>query len=442
MYNYKCSRSGKLKKILLFFIALLIFIPPCFAIVDTTKVSISEAVSIAEKNNLDIQSSRLNLDIEKNNIKSAGRFQNPDAGVFYNLGKAGKGNPQQIGIIQTIEIAKRGIRKELAKSGYELANRNLEYLELDLRMDVREAYTNLLATKSVLNTMQEQEELLKKMVELATDKHKTGTVDEMDILQSQLLLNQITTDVISAKYNVKTALFEFNKVINTTDGFYDTQEDCFTEDYKPLLIPKPTAKMPDFESISTDAINNRVDIKIALQEIDVAEKNLLVVLRQKVPDLEFSAGYSYQNSGQSDDGTFKNGAYVGANLVNIPLLYNYSPEIKNAKLKLEQAHLNYSSIENKALNDLKKAYEKFLMAQMNLNNYNENLILSSEELIKVSRKAYKENKIDLTTLITMEESYRMVVVAHTYALADYYNAWNEFIRQVNNESFTIKTDDL
>lgn len=430
-----------MKKILLFLLTL-IFVSPCFAIVDTTKVSISEAVSIAEKNNLDIQSSRLNLNIEENNIKSAGRFQNPDAGVFYNFGKAGKGNPQQIGVIQTVEIAKRGIRKELAKSGYELANRNLEYLELDLRMDVREAYTNLLATKSVLNTMQKQEELLKKMVELATDKHNTGTVDEMDILQSQLLLNQITTDVISAKYNVKTALFEFNKVINTTDGFYDTQEDCFTEDYKPLLIPKPTAKMPDFETISTDAINNRVDIKIALQEIDVAEKNLLVVLRQKVPDLEISAGYGYQNPGQSDDGTFKNGAYVGANIVNIPLLYNYSPEIKNAKLKLEQAHLNYSSVENKALNDLKKAYEKFLMAQMNLNNYNENLISSSEELIKVSRKAYKENKIDLTTLITMEESYRMVVVAHTYALADYYNAWNEFIRQVNNENFTINVDDV
>ena len=275
------------------------------------------------------------------------------------------------------------------------------------------------------------------MLELAKEKHKEGAVSQIDVLQAQLLLNQMITEVNSAKYNVKTALYEFNKVINCPDVFYDTIEDSFTSDYKPLLIPKPDAKMPDFESISTEAINNRYDIKIALQEIEVAEKNLLVVLRKKIPDIEITGGYSYQNPGQSGDGIFKNGAFVGANLVNIPLLYNYAPEIKNAKLELNQAHLNYASVENKAMNDLKKTYEKFLTAQINLNNYNEQLLTSSEELIKESRKSYREGETDLTTLITMEESYRMIMIAHTYALADYYNAWNAFIREVNNEQFTI-----
>lgn len=425
------------KKIILLISVFFIFAPLCQAIVDTTRVSINEAVSIAEKNNLDIQSSRLNINIEENNIKSANRLQNPSLDVFYNFGKAGKGNPQQIGISQTVEIAKRGVRKDLAKSAYNLAVRNVEYLEFDLRMDVREAYTNLLAKKSVLTTMREQEILLGKMLEQAKEKYKTGDVDEIDVLQAQLLLNQIITEVNSAEYDVKTALYDFNRVINSPDGFYDTLEDSFTKNYKPLLIPKPDADMPDFESISNDAITNRYDIRIALQEIEVAEKNLLVVLRQKVPDFEISGGYGYQNPGHSDDHSFKNGAYLGVNLVNIPLLYNYGPEIKSAKLQLEQAHLNYASVENKALNDLKKAYDKFLLAKLNLKNYNEQLLLNSEELIKVSRKSYKDGNTDLTTLITMEESYRMISVAHTYALADYYNAWNEFIREVNNETFTV-----
>ena len=88
--------------------------------------------------------------------------------------------------------------------------------------------------------------------------------------------------------------------------------------------------------------------------------------------------------------------------------------------------------------DFEKAYEKFLLAQVRLKNYNEQLIINSEKLINESRKSYYiDDKTDLTTLITMEESYRMISVAYTYALADYYNAWNEFIREVNNESFTI-----
>ena len=428
-----------MKKILVL-LFLLLFPPMSFAIVDTTKVSIKEAVEIAQKNNLDIQSSRKNIDIEKNLISVANRLQNPEFGVFYSLGKAGKGDPQQVGFNQIVEIAKRGVRKDLAKSKYELVSRGVEYLEADLRMDVREAYTNLLARKSILKTMQNQEEFLKKLLEVTKEKDAKTKIEEIDALQAQLLLNQIITEVTSARYNVKTALYEFNKVINCPDDFYDTYEDSFTQDYHPLEIPKVDAIMPDFEKISTEAVNNRVDIKIALQAIDVAEKNLIVEMRKKFPDLELTAGYSYQNWSRTENHEFQHGSFLGAKLVNIPLFYNYAPEIKNARLALEQAHLNYASVENKAMNDLKKSYEKFLMAQSNLKTYNEQLLTSSEELIKTSRKSYKEDKIDLTTLVTMEESYRMVVIAHTNALADYYNAWNSFIREVNNEKFTIKDD--
>ncbi|MBE7705357.1 MAG: TolC family protein [Cyanobacteria bacterium SIG29] len=408
-----------------------------YTIVDTTKVSIQDAVSIATKNNLDIQASRLNINIEEQKTIAANRLQNPEFGTSFNLGKAGRGESQEVGLSQLIEIGKRSPRKNLAKSNLKLSERFVEYLEFDLRMDVREAYTNLLAKKSVRTTMKEQETLLKDLLEQAKEKHKTGEVSEIDVLQAQLLLNQIITEVQASEFAVKNAIYEFNKVINCPDGFYDTIEEHFTEDYKPLLIPKVDSIMPDFETISNQAINNRYDIKIALQQIEVAEKELHVILRQKVPDIEIKGGYLYQTQNQSRT-DFKNGAFVGANIVNIPLFHRYKPEIEAAKLKLEQAHLNYASVENKALNDLRKAYEKFLIAQLRLKNYNEQLITNSEELIKASRKSYTvDDKTDLTTLITMEESYRTIIVAYTYSLADYYNAWNAFIREVNNEQFTI-----
>ncbi len=429
-----------MKKILLIF--LLIFTSTsCFAIVDKTKITIQEAVSIASKNNLDIQASRIDINVDKNKIKEANRLQNPSLGTVQNFGKAGKGEPQDIGIFQMFELGKRGPRKELAKSKFELTQRYVEYLEFDLRMDVREAYTNLLAKKSVLTTMKKQENILRHMLEQAKDKFKTKEVSQIDVLQAELLLNQIITEVQTAEYDVKTAIYDFNKVINSPDGFYDTIEDHFTSDYKPLLIPKVDNEMPDFDKISNEAINNRYDIKIALQQIEVAEKDLLVTLRKKVPDFEIGGGYSYNNKIQSDTKPFEHGAFLQASIVNIPLLYQYKPEIESAKLKLEQAHLNYASVENKALNNLRKAYEKFLLAQVRLKNYNEQLISNSEKLIEESRKSYYiDDKTDLTTLITMEESYRMISVAYTEALADYYNAWNAFIREVNNENFSIEEE--
>ena len=86
-----------MKKTILVILALILSTQSSFAIEDIKKVDIKQAIEIARENNLDILSSRMNVDIAKNDIKSANRLQNPEINLFYYFGRAGKGNPQQIG---------------------------------------------------------------------------------------------------------------------------------------------------------------------------------------------------------------------------------------------------------------------------------------------------------------------------------------------------------
>ena len=342
---------------------------------------------------------------------------------------------------ETIEIAKRGARKKLAKANYELAKENLNFYEFDLKMDVREAYINLVAAKSILKSLQEQQKLLKELLTIAQRRYEAGAAPEIDVIQAEIALNQMTTQVNTAKVNVKSATFEFNKTINPKDKTYlkfDTVDDLFRNNFIDLETPNPKSQMPEFETIAEDSLKNRFDIKIAKQQINVAEKNLTVIARQRIPDLEIQGGYGYQSKGMSDDGRFKAGAYAGASLVNLPLLYAYRPEIKNAKLEVEKAELNYISTKNKALKDLNNAYEKFVTAQMNLNFYNDKLLKNSDEMIRVSKRSYEVGKSNLTSLIVMEQSYKSIIIGYTYALADYYNCWINFLREVNQEE--LKTD--
>ena len=155
-------------------------------------------------------------------------------------------------------------------------------------------------------------------------------------------------------------------------------------------------------------------------------KNLTVVTRQKVPDISVSGGYAYQLANHTEDGRFNSGGYVGASLINIPLFYNYSPEIQNAALKVQQAELKYNSIKNKAVKDISAAYDKFLTAAENLNYYESKILASSEELIEVSKHSYESGKSDITSLIVMKQSYKSIIVGYTYALAEYYNSWTNF----------------
>ena len=37
----------------------------------------------------------------------------------------------------------------------------------------------------------------------------------------------------------------------------------------------------------------------------------------------------------------------------------------------------------------------------------------------------------------MKQSYKSIIIGYTQALAEYYNSWTNFLREVNNEDFNI-----
>ena len=60
-------------------------------------------------------------------------------------------------------------------------------------MDVREAYINLVATKSVLETLKQQKTLQEELLQIARQRVKAGNVPEIDVIQAEIALNQMIT---------------------------------------------------------------------------------------------------------------------------------------------------------------------------------------------------------------------------------------------------------
>jgi len=422
-------------------LSLTLFLPlNALSIEDVSKVYLDEAIDIALKNNLDLKAAQINVAIAKSEIKSANRLQNPSIDTFYFMGGEANSEPKQIGVSQNIEIAKRKARKKLAESKLSLVEKNVDYTAFDLKMDVREAYVELVAAKSVLDTLEQQKELQEELLEIAKNRVAQKERPSTDAIQVEIALNQLNTQVNTARVNVKSALFNFNKIINTPENIvYDSKDNIFLEEnnYKEMDTPPPTYNFPEFSEILVKGLKNRFDIQIARQELDIAEKNLSVVTRQRVPDLSLTGGYAYKTGHYSESGHFNSGAYAGASLVNIPLFYNYLPEVQAAMLKIEQAKINCQSVENKAIRDIQTAYEKFLTAAENLTYYENKIISGSEQLIDLSMDSYEEWESDITAIIVMKQSYKSMIVGYTYALAEYYNSWTDFLREVNDEDFTL-----
>lgn len=401
------------------------------------KISLPEAINYALSHNLDIKGNRINEDIARNDIKKAGKFLNPYFLSYFNTGRAATDNPDYVGLVFPIELFKRGPRKNLAKSNLELTKGNIAFAEFNLRLDVRQAYVDLVAAKTTLKILNDHRLLLQELLDVAQRKYDVGASPNMDVIHAKMTLNQLLIQVNNANTDVYTARYNFNRVLNSR--CYDTKEDYLPENQEVifLLTPKPAEELPSFNDLLNVAFEKRLDLKNAQKAVDVAQKNLVTVVRQRVPDIELGAGGMLVPSQFATDDKNSTGLYFMGNITNIPLFYRYTPEIKNAKLQIEQKQLAYNSLKNKAILDLHTSYDEFNTAKDNLNYYSDVLLSESKQFLDMAKRSYKVGKSSITDFIFIQQSYKTIMMGYTSALQYYYNSWVNIVREINDEELKL-----
>ena len=284
-----------MRKFLLLFFCF-IFLASISYAEDSKKVSLTEAIEVALENNIDLESNKINIKIFENRIKEAIRLQNPNIDFYHFMGNSANSEPKQIGLSHNIEIAKRKARKNLAKSELKLAEKNYDYTTFDLKMDVRDAYIELVATKSILFTLEQQEQVQEELLSIAQNRVKNKKAPDIDVIQAEIALNQLITQINTARMIVRKALNSFNKVINSNNNVnYDSMYKIFSDEnnFEEMLTPPSDKKFPSVESIVNEGLKRRLDLQIYKQQIEIAENNLTVTMRQRIPDVQVMGGYAY-----------------------------------------------------------------------------------------------------------------------------------------------------
>ncbi len=425
-----------MKKIILFLILLLLN-SSSFALVENKKIDLNQAIEITLNANPRVKIEKLNVETSKNEINIADRLQNPSLHTFQNIGTAGEGNPQQVGADYTIEILKRGKRKDYQKSESIAAYDNQKFKEQQLILGVKKAYIDLLLKKSYLKILTDQQELSRELYDFAKNESQKGKLPKTEVIQAEIALNRAIMYTNTAKSEVIFAQNRLNSTMNTSEINYDTKEDYLNDNYKALNTISPLENGYDFEKIKEYALSKRYDLLKASQEVESAKFNLKVVKSQLIPDVEVTGGYAYQTKGVSATGNYLSGAYVGASLVNIPLFYRYKPEIKNAEIEIEKAQLRYEDIKVDVIRDLTDAWEKFVIARNNLNFYNKELLSNSRELLKESKDNLDKKEIDLTSFLVSKKLYLELILGYESALAEYYNCYAELLKEMNADSLDV-----
>ena len=388
-------------------------------------VDLEKMIEIGLKENCDLKIKRMELKAAEKDIKIANRLKNPEIQSNVVMGNVALGNSSQAGVALPVEVLKRGVRKKIAQEEYSIKETELRQAEHNYKLQIMQAYFDILYAKSVYNIQEERLKLFKNLVKITTDKPKYPAY-EIDNLKADIQYAQQLIEVNRAKAALLAKQFEMNKILNTgkDDVMYDTKEPSLLGHWAFMEI-----RIPEYEFLENVALQYSYVVKISEKNIDKAEQELTYAKRQRVPDVSVSGGYAWQahRNAPNDYG----GAFVGFNM-DLPVLYNFTPEIQKAQIFLERSKAGKKAYEHQLKYELKKDFNTFKYSAENM-EYSKKILQDSEKIVKLSTEGYISGKNSYTDLVINENGHQEVLSQYLNAMSRHFYSYLELMQDIGHD---------
>lgn len=376
---------------------------------DTIRLKPPQIEALFLKNNLELISERLNIDIAKAEIAQAKIWENPELSFSdINLwssesqrdgedippifGGFGKNRQFSVELSQMISTAnKKGKEAGIAKIAKAMTEEDVEDLLRNLKLELRTTIYETIFLQALKETLETQQASMTQLITAFQKQYDAGNLAKTELIRLQ-----------SAKY-------ELDGKINETK--VDLNENHKT--LKSLIATPPMTEIyvedETFQAVCPADLNlikmmeimvqNRPDLRKDQLQIEMAEKTIRLEKSNRIPDLNLSVGYDRRG------GVWKD--YVGFGLsFDLPLWDRNQQGIKIAKYEKDQnvyeARQNLLEAQNEAI----EAFKNYEMAYEFLGNLSrDNLLSELESLYSAYEKNLLKKNVSMLEFIDFIETY-------------------------------------
>jgi cobalt-zinc-cadmium efflux system outer membrane protein len=345
----------------------------------------------------------MNVEASKAEIIQARLFPNPVVSLDLNLYDpenrkifhVGGSGQKVMQFEQLIRLAgKRKSEIDLAKSNSRLAE--LEFLQLSqqLKFQLHRDLYALGQYRHLLNSYSAQLALLDTLLRSYQQQADLGNVPLKEVVRlkgAYLKLNNDRAEIFKQYYQVHSNL-QLLLQTNMPIQFYNTEDDIrrYIKSYS----------LPELEQ---EALLNRVDLKIAEQQQQLAQQFLLYQGKLAKPDMTVFSSYDQRG------GAFANQVNGGLS-IPLPLFNRNQGNIKMAEFKAKEADLNFQASRNELLASLSNNYKAYLQTVAEYNKaaplYNQDFEITSRGMTENFRK----QNVSMIEFIDFFEAYNEVQV--------------------------------
>jgi outer membrane protein TolC len=298
--------------------------------------------------------------------------------------------PNQLGAIKFIaangvrEYTSLGIAQESlsfasvseyrrARAAEALSRTRAEIATRGLNVVVTQAYYAVIVAGRKTSNAQQAADEAGHFRKISQDLENGGEVAHSDAIKAQLQSNDRTRDLEEARLAEEKARLDL-AVLITAD---------FTTDFTLVDDLRFSPALPEFTEVQSLAGKNNLELRVALQALDVANKEVWVARGGHLPAVAVNYWYGFdapQFATQTNG--LRNVGYQVAATVNLPIWSwgSTQSKVKQAELRRDQARVELNASQRQAVANLKAAYDEARLAHVQLDLLRNSAEMASESL--------------------------------------------------------------
>ena len=300
---------------------------------------------------------------------------------------------------------------KLNQLNLEAATADLEKAKNDIRLQVAEAYVQILYDMEIADVAHRQIEIDSAQVERLQAFVKNGKAAEAELSQQKATLANSRLTATQADNNTRLAILSLTQLLElpTPDGFSIVRPSA--EEISQLSSINSQLITPD--AIYAEALGVKPEILSQQLKLKGMEHSIKIAKADNYPTLSLNGGLGtnyYTTSGFKSDAFGKQlknnfSQYIGVNL-NVPIFNRFQTRnnIRNARINQENQQLQLDNTKKTLYKEIQQVYYNSLNAQTKEKS-SEEAVQSSKDAFELMQAKYENGKATITEFNESKNNY-------------------------------------
>ena len=305
---------------------------------------------------------------------------------------------------------KRELRLESAQEGTQIATSLHSDLERNLIFNLRSAFVQTLQAKAVVDLSKQELDYYDHIIAISRGRFQAGDIAEIDLARIELQRVQYESDLQTAVVNLRTAKIQLLQLLNdrTPVEQFDVQGSFDSSD-----------QLQPLEAFRQIALDNRPDLRAALQSVQQATTNHKLAVANGSTDPTFGGWYTYN---PSFNNPFAHQT-VGAS-VSIPLrIFDRNQgEKQRTQIDVERNQHLEDVTRAQLFSDVDSAYAVLNSNLTLLQPYKAKYLAQAVHVREIVTFSYQQGGASLMDFLNAQSDYRNVQLAYLQLIGAYLTA--------------------